>query len=53
MIQNSENYKFYLNITRGTFRMNVKKYEQYLNEKKFTTKVKIKKPLGIQKTVTP
>lgn len=53
MKEHSENYRFFLNITRDNFRVNVKKYEQYLNEKKFIGEIKPKKPLAIQKTVMP
>jgi hypothetical protein len=49
----SENYRFYLELTRENFRVNTKKYEQYLNEKKYTDTTKSKKPLAIQRTVTP
>lgn len=53
MKEHSENYRFFLNITRETFRVNVKKYEQYLNERKFNDPKPNKKLLSIQKTVMP
>jgi hypothetical protein len=53
MNQNSENYKFYLYLTRDNFRVNVRKYEQYLNQKKFVDINKHRRTLSIQKTVTP
>ena len=53
MMQHSENYKFYLYLTRDNFRVNAIKYGQYLNAKQFTDNVKPKKTLAIQKTVMP
>lgn len=53
MNQHSENYRFYLELTRENFRVNTKKYEQYLNERKFSDPTPNKKPLAIQKTVRP
>lgn len=53
MKEHSENYKFYLNLTRENFRVNITKYEQYLNAKQFVDNSKPKKPLGIKRTVMP
>lgn len=53
MNQHFLNYKFYLNLTRENFKVNIDKYEQYLNAKQFVDTNKPKKPLGIKKTVMP
>jgi hypothetical protein len=56
MNQHSENYRFYLYLTRENFRINAKKYEQYLNEKQYvdsSNNNKTKKPVRIKRTVTP
>lgn len=53
MKEHSENYRFYLDLTRENFRVNTKKYEQFLNAKQFLEVKKPKRPLGIKKTVLP
>lgn len=49
-----ENYKYYLNITRyNTIRMNIAKYQEYLDAKKYYEEKNNNKQLRIKRTVTP
>ena len=54
-MEHPENYKYYLNVTKyDTYRINVDRYQQYLNASQFLPQVdKIKIAKGIKKTITP